>query len=201
MQPEAEHGRAERAQHPDRLEVPEGGPERDAEAEALVEVGEVEPEDQLDDQRDRAEHPDVGPGDGLQDRAAGEPHRGHHGAQQEAQHGAVGGEFDRAADRPQDGVGGEVHPEGGPVPAGVGGQAVGELGQHDEGGEAGRPAPGVPGGDGAQAVQFAEVERGGGGRAVGFRAGRGAGGGGVGGGGGHGGLLPEGQGITRARAG
>ena len=81
---ESDDRRGHRAEQVERLSRTEARPERDADRQRRVQVGEVVPEQQVDDQRDRAEQPRVGPADRLQQRALRQPHRGEHGAEAEA---------------------------------------------------------------------------------------------------------------------
>ena len=93
----------------------------------LVQVGDVEPEQQLHDQRDGAERPDVGPGDRLQDGIFRQPADGQRDTEREAENRSVDGQLDGQPQRLEHRRRGEVLGEGGPVPARIGDQAVDEL--------------------------------------------------------------------------
>lgn len=164
MEGEAEDGGAHRADQPHGVEGDEAGAEGDAELDLVVEVGEVEPEEQLDDERDGAERPDVAVRDQPQERAGGEPHEGEDHAEAEAERGAVAGELEGDPDRAQDHLGGEELGEHPPLPAGVGGEAVGELEQQHGGGGHRQPAPGVADGDDGEPAVLVGVGSGGVGR-------------------------------------
>ncbi len=84
VQGEAEHGRRELADQGDGVEAPEivvG--ERDAEPESRIEVAEVVPDQQLHEQRHRAEEPDERPGSAAQDGRLRQAGQGQQGAEDE----------------------------------------------------------------------------------------------------------------------
>ena len=123
---EPDDRRGHRAEQVERLARPEARPERDPDRQRRVEVGEVVPEQQVDDQGDRPEQPRVGPAHRLQQRALRQPHGGEHGAEAEAEHRAPQRQPQRRPQRLQDRRGGEVLEEDRPVPLWVRHETVDE---------------------------------------------------------------------------
>ncbi|ARX88853.1 hypothetical protein SMD44_08340 [Streptomyces alboflavus] len=147
VQREADDGGGHGADEMHGAEAPHDRAEGDADPQLLVQIGKVEPEQQLHDERDGTERPHVQPGDAREERAAGEPHQGDDETEGEAERRAVHRQLQRHPDGPQHAVGQQIAEEDLPLPRGVGDQTVGELREQDEDGDAGGPAPVVAGGD------------------------------------------------------
>src|SRR5690606_8014133 len=156
-QPEAEDRGPELVDHGQRVEPHELWPERDAEAEVRVEVREVVPEQELQQQRHGPEHPRVRPRHRLQERGAREPHEREDRAEREPDDGRDEREPDRRPRPLEDGGPREVGRDDVPLPAVVRHERADDHREQDrDDGRRGPPSR-VPGGDDAQALERQRV--------------------------------------------
>lgn len=130
----------------DRAEQVDGADAQDL----RVEGADVEPEEQLDQDRGGPEQPDVAPAHGLEHAVAGEPEDREQGAEGEAQHHDEAGEPEGEAEAPEHGVGREVGADDVPLEGVVaydGDQGAREEEQDED---SGRPPAGPAYGDDAR---------------------------------------------------
>jgi hypothetical protein len=133
VQSEPEHCREERRDQLRRRPAREGDVgEGNAEPDRRIEITEIVEDQQQHDQRDRAEQPNIGPGQRGQQRRAGDARQSKAGAEQEAENGAEQGQQQGSAEPCQHRLREEPFGEDVPTPAWIGQDRVRDREDHDD---------------------------------------------------------------------
>ncbi len=144
VQGQADDGGQGGAEEVDRLDGEELRAERDAEAERRIQGADVEPEQQLHQQRRGPEDPHIAPTQRAKHRVGRQAHHREHGAEQEAEHHHHGGQPQGEQQSVEHGGGGEVPAHHAPLEGVVADDGVEDHREQQQRGGSGRPAAEVP---------------------------------------------------------